>query len=225
MSYKKKNIILIISFLTLLSFIYVFNVSKTLSYKKKLSDLLQEKEKINNSTVELKLLKEKSIYLDSILQQENISVTNSFQQIILKKINEFKKENKIELIEFNTSINVLDNNTNTQLYPLIIKGNFNELLSFLNYIEQQGLGEIKNIDFLKKKDYRIRKNFLLLKLYIKKIVSKKLKIILLRTKKNKQIANLITIKFYDKSYVKHHNDVILCMGVYTRITYNYSSFA
>lgn len=172
MSYKKKNIILIISFLTLLSFIYVFNVSKTLSYKKKLSDLLQEKEKINNSTVELKLLKEKSIYLDSILKQENISVTNSFQQIILKKINEFKKENKIELIEFNTSINVIDNNMNVQLYPLILKGSFNELLFFLNYIEQQGLGEIKNINFYKKKDYKTSKNYLLLKIQLKKIVAK-----------------------------------------------------
>ncbi|NVK09956.1 MAG: hypothetical protein HWD89_12965 [Tenacibaculum sp.] len=143
-----------------------------MSYKKKLSDLLQEKEKINNSTVELKLLKEKSIYLDSILKQENISVTNSFQQIILKKINEFKKENKIELIEFNTSINVIDNNMNVQLYPLILKGSFNELLSFLNYIEQQGLGEIKNINFYKKKDYKTSKNYLLLKIQLKKIVAK-----------------------------------------------------
>ncbi|WP_147431725.1 hypothetical protein [Tenacibaculum discolor] len=143
-----------------------------MSYKKKLSDLLQEKEKINNSTVELKLLKEKSIYLDSILKQENISVTNSFQQIILKKINEFKKENKIELIEFNTSINVIDNNMNVQLYPLILKGSFNKLLSFLNYIEQQGSGEIKNINFYKKKDYKTSKNYLLLKIQLKKIVTK-----------------------------------------------------
>lgn len=172
MSYKKKNIMLLFSFIALLSLIYVFSISKTLGYKKKLIKLQQEREIIDNSATELKILKEKSIYLDSILQQENISVTNSFQQIILKKINEFKKENKIELIEFNTSINVLDNNTNVQLYPLIIKGNFNELLSFLNYIEQQGLGEIKNINFLKKKDYRTRKNFLFLKLYIKKIVAK-----------------------------------------------------
>eukprot|EP01090_Pellita_catalonica_P005642 TRINITY_DN1583_c0_g1_i2.p1 TRINITY_DN1583_c0_g1~~TRINITY_DN1583_c0_g1_i2.p1 ORF type:complete len:139 (-),score=17.86 TRINITY_DN1583_c0_g1_i2:39-455(-) len=132
MSYKKRNIMLLFSFIALLSFIYVFSISKTLGYKKKLIELQQEREKIDNSTIELKLLKEKSIYLDSILKQENISVTNSFQQIILKKINEFKKENKIELIEFNTSINVLDSNTNIQLYPLIIKGNFNELLSFLN---------------------------------------------------------------------------------------------
>lgn len=172
MSYKKKNIMLLFSFIALLSLIYVFSISKTLGYKKKLIELKQEREIIDNSATELKILKEKSIYLDSILQQENISVTNSFQQIFFKKINEFKKENKIELIEFNTSINVLDSNINIQLYPLIIKGNFNELLSFLSYIEQQGLGEIKNINFLKKKDSRTRKNFLLLKLYIKKIVTK-----------------------------------------------------
>ncbi|WP_425657344.1 hypothetical protein [Tenacibaculum ascidiaceicola] len=172
MSYKKRNIILLFSFIALLSFIYLFSISKTLDYKKKLTELQQEREIINNIATELKLLKEKSIYLDSILKQENISVTNSFQQIILKKINEFKKENKIELIKFNTSINVLDNNTNIQLYPLIIKGNFNELLSFLNYIERQGLGEIKNINFFKKKDYITRRNFLLLKLYIKKVVTK-----------------------------------------------------
>lgn len=171
MSYKKKNRILIVTSILLLVFIYKFSIANTLNYKRKHKELLQEKERIDNSASELSMLRKQSVYLDSVLQKENISVNNSFQQILLKKINDFKKGNTLELIEFLNTITVKDNGVTTQLYPIVVKGNFNELLSFLNYIEQQGLGEIKNYKFFKKKNYRTRKDYLQLELYVKKVVA------------------------------------------------------
>lgn len=169
MSYKKKNILLAISVGVLLLFIYVFNISETFEYMGQYKELLKEKEKIDNSTVEVRMLRNQSAALDSILKKENISINNSFQQIVLKKINDFKETNAIELTEFSNMISIKDNGIEAQLYPITVQGNFNELLSFLNYMEQQGLGEIKNYSFLKKKNYRTRKEYLQLKLYLKKI--------------------------------------------------------
>lgn len=169
MNYKKKNKILLAGSILLLIFIYKFSITNTLNYKKKCWELMIERELIDNSALKLNNLKRQSIYLDSVLQKENISVNNSFQQILLKRVNDFKKEKTIELVEFSNTLNVKDNGIKTQLYPITLKGNFNELLSFLNHIEQQGLGEIKNFKFIKKKNYKTRKEYLQLELYLKKI--------------------------------------------------------
>ena len=171
MDYKKKNIVLLIVAVILLWFVYVFSITKTLDYKNKYTDLLEEKVRVDNSSQEILQLQKKSRYLDSMLRKENISITNSFQQVFLKKIENFKRDSKIELTEFNNPIKIKDKNVDSELYSVIIKGNFNELLSFLNYLEKQGLGEIKNFNFLKNKNYRTNKEYLQLKIFLKKIVT------------------------------------------------------
>lgn len=171
MSYKKKNIFLVIGIVLLAIITYSLSISKTIDYKHKLKALQKEKDGIENISTQLVTLKKESIDLDTILAKENISVTNSFQQILLKKINEYKSKNPIDIVEFNNPISVKENGANVLLYPFIIRGNFNSLLSFLNFIEQQGLGEIKNFKFIKKKNFARKREFLLLEIYIKKIVT------------------------------------------------------
>lgn len=172
MDYKKKNIILLITVIISFLLIYWFTISKTISYRKEYKTLQKEKEEFTTISGKIMSLKKQSIYLDSILSKENISITNSFQQILLKKINTFKAKNPIEIIEFDNPLNVQENDIKIQLYPIIIKGDFNALLAFLNFIESQGLAEIKNFKFLKKKNYSTRKDYLLLEIYLKKIIEK-----------------------------------------------------
>lgn len=169
MDYKKKNIILLCCTVFLLFIIYAFSIRKTLNYKYKYENLLAEKEKIENSVELKRKLKKRVNEIEYILKSQNISVSNSFQQILLKKINAFKKDNNLSLIKFDNSIKVKDQNIDATLYPITVKSDFNTLLSFLSYIEQQNLGELKNIQFLKKKNYRTTKNYLILKFYLKKI--------------------------------------------------------
>lgn len=171
MSYKKKNFLLLIATVVALIFIYFLSITKTLNYKKQYKVLSKEKKQLDNSAITLKHLKSKMKYLDTVLKKENISVSNSFQQIVLKKINLFKKENTLEIVAFNNPIKVIDNGVNSHLYSLSVKGNFNTLLSFVNFLEAQGLGEIKNLKLEKKKNYKTNKEYLQLKLYVKKIIT------------------------------------------------------
>ncbi len=169
MDYKKKNWALLVAFIIAMVGIYFFTISKTIESKKRLSKLQQEKHEIQTISNRVLNLKKQAIYIDSILSKENISITNSFQQILLKKINTFKTTNAIDIVGVEHSIQVKDNGIKVRLYPLTVKGNFNDLLAFLNYMERQGLAEIKNYTFLKKKNYSTRKAHVVLKLYLKKI--------------------------------------------------------
>ncbi len=125
---------------------------------------------MKNITSNISLLKQENKYIDSILINENVSVNNSFQQILLKKINTYKESNPIEIIKFKNPVNITENSNISQLYPITIKGSFNALLAFLNFFEQEGFGEIKSFSFIKNKDYSRNKEYLTLDLYLKKIL-------------------------------------------------------
>ncbi|TCP23322.1 hypothetical protein EV195_10946 [Tenacibaculum skagerrakense] len=171
MSYKRKNVLLLIGFILSIPLLYYTTFKSTIDLKNTYAKLLKEKIETDNITSRTLAFKYEGKYIDSILAKENIFVDNSFQQILLKKINGYKESSKIEIIEFNNPIEVLDNSIKSQLYPITIKGDFNSLLQFLNYFEQEGLGEIKSYSFKKKKDYARRSEYLVLELLLKKVIS------------------------------------------------------
>ncbi len=171
MSYKKKNRFLLITVLAMLPILYLLSIKKTIAYKNRYSILSKERKDVDKVASRILYLKQQNIYLDSILKKENVSVTNSFQQILLKRINTFKKEHPIDIIKLGNPIQALDNNVNGLFYPIEVKGDFNTLLQFLNYLEKEGLCEIKTFSFLKKKDYRRNKEYLSLELLLKKIIT------------------------------------------------------
>ncbi|MFY7669768.1 hypothetical protein ACOSP6_01635 [Tenacibaculum sp. MEBiC06402] len=171
MSYKRKNILLLIGFIVSIPLLYYTTFKSTIDLKNTYAKLLKEKIETDNITSRTLAFRYEGKYIDSILAKENIFVDNSFQQILLKKINGYQESSKIEIIEFNNPIEVLDNSIKSQLYPITIKGDFNSLLQFLNYFEREGLGEIKSYSFKKKKDYARRKEYLVLELLLKKVIS------------------------------------------------------
>ena len=171
MSYKRKNILLLIGFIVSIPVLYYTTFKNTVDLKNTYDKLLKEKVETDNITSRTLAFKYEGKYIDSVLAKENIFADNSFQQILLKKINGYQESSKIEIIEFSNPIEVLDNSIKAQLFPVVVKGDFNTLLKFLNYFEQEGLGEIKSYSFKKKKNYTRRNEYLVLELLLKKVVS------------------------------------------------------
>ena len=171
MNYRKRNIILLIGFVVSLPILYLISFESTIELKRNLERLTKEKDATDNVSSNIIRLRQQEKYIDSILKSENVLLNNSFQQILLKKINSYQNQNDIEIIEFNNYVEVIDNGIRSQMYPIIIKGNYNSLLHFLNFFEQQGLGEIKSYSFKKKKDYSRRKDYLVLELLLKRVLS------------------------------------------------------
>ncbi|WP_442267057.1 hypothetical protein ACSIGC_04990 [Tenacibaculum sp. ZS6-P6] len=171
MNFKKKNLLLLIGFVLSLPLLYFISFSNTFELKEKYKNLIKEKESADNISTNLMMLKQEEKYIDSILKSENILLNNSFQQILLKKINSYKQKNKVEIVEFNNYVQVSDNGIKCQIYPITIRGDYNSLLQFLNFFEKEGLGEIKSYSFIKKKDYSRRKEYLNLEILFKRVLS------------------------------------------------------
>jgi len=169
MTDKQKNITLVVGFLLLLLISYVFSIQKTIDLKSKLTMQKKEKELMYNAGIRIFNLQQKNKYLDAVLQQKELSIKNSFQQLLFNKLNVFKKECSIEVIAFNVPHQIIKNNTKLLTYSFKIKGNFIALLKLTNYLERQQLGTLTSVNFEKKKNYRRNKEELTGMFFIQKL--------------------------------------------------------
>ncbi|WP_405610885.1 hypothetical protein [Polaribacter sp. Asnod1-A03] len=169
MTDKHKNIGLIIGFLLLFIISYIFSIQKTIDLKARLKVLKKEKELLSNASERIFNLQQENKYLDSILKRKELSIENSFQQLLLNKLNNFKKETSIEIISFNEPHQIIKNNTNLLTYSFEIRGGFNALLKLTNFLEKQQLGKLVSVNFEKKKNYRTNREELTGQFYLQKL--------------------------------------------------------
>ncbi|MDG1697987.1 MAG: hypothetical protein P8H93_03585 [Polaribacter sp.] len=169
MTDKQKNITLIVGFLMLFLISYVFSIQKTIDLKTKLTMLQKEKELMANAKTQIFNLQQKNKHLDAVLQQKELSIKNSFQQLLFNKLNVFKKECSMEVISFNEPHQTIMNQTKLLTYSFKIKGSFIALLKLTNYIERQQLGTLTSVNFEKKRNYRRNKEELTGLFYLQKL--------------------------------------------------------
>ena len=169
MTDKQKNIALVVGFLVLLIISYVFSIQKTLDLKSRLSLLEKEQELLSNANERIFSLQQQNKYLDSILINKNLSIENSFQQTILNTLSEFAKTVPIDIISFEEPHSFVQDNTYLHTYSFEVKGEFSSLLKLVNTFERQRLGTIKSLDFEKKKNYRLNRQELTVRLYMQKL--------------------------------------------------------
>lgn len=169
MSNQQKNIGLLIGFLISGFIAYHFAIKKTVIAKNKHELLLVEKNLVDNASSKIEYLNKKNGNLNSFLVSNNLSIENSFQQMLLEKINIFSKEKNIQIITFNKPHKIELDQTVVETYSFKLKGGFIDLLKLINYIEQQRLGELISIDFEKKKNYKTHRNYLTVNIFLQKI--------------------------------------------------------
>ena len=166
---KQKNIALVVGFLLLLIISYLFSIQKTVDLKSRLTGLQKNKELVANASERIFSLQQENQYLDAILKQKDLSIENSFQQTLLKKLNAFSKTTPIEIISFLEPHTFKEKSALLMTYSFEIKGNFSALLQLTNNLEREQLGAIISVHFEKKKNYRRNKQELIAKFYIQKL--------------------------------------------------------
>ncbi|CAM1356413.1 hypothetical protein [Tenacibaculum halocynthiae] len=169
MNNQQKNIGLLVGFLITLFVVYNFAIKNTFEVKNKYSNLLKEKQLLNNATNRTIYLTQKNNFLDSILKSKNVSLKNSFQQTLLQKITSFSEEKKIEVLAFDEPHEFIEKNTTITTFSFEVKGDFSTLLKLINHIEQQQLGELISIHFKKKKNYSKNRIYLTAAIFLQKI--------------------------------------------------------
>lgn len=169
MSKQQKYWLYIIGFLAVFFLIYNFSIKKTVYAKKRYLELLNEKTTLDNVSLEGNYLAQKNKYLDSILNSNNLSLSNTFQQILLQKITRFSEDKGVDVIEFNEPHIFKQKSSNIEIYSFELRGGFNNILKLINHIEQQHLGELISINYKKKKNYRTNRDYLTTKIFLKRV--------------------------------------------------------
>lgn len=167
MSKKQKNILLVIGFVLILFICYQMAISRTLEQKQQYSKLSKEELLSKNAPKQLSLLKVKEKHYDSLLTKYQLD-ESSIQNNLLKVITKFAEINDLKIVSFFEPHVITKNDLTISTYMFSVEGNYNNINQLIYLLEQQTkFGEIINLHFEKKKNYRTGKFYLQAKVLLK----------------------------------------------------------
>ena len=160
MTKQQKNIGLVIGFFIALIICYQFAISNTLEQKKRYNTLQLESKVFENSPKQLSILNQKEVYYDSLLNKYQLD-DSSLQNNLLKTINAFADANNIKVINFLEPHISQKNELTIKTYQFVLEGSYNSINKLIYKLEQgTKFGEIINLHFEKKKNFRTGKSYL-----------------------------------------------------------------
>lgn len=168
MNSKQRNIALVVGFIVMLLISYRFAIKNTLDLCVKIEKLEKDKALLDNAEAQIQGLKMEERYLDSILQSNDLSIENTFQQTLLIKVTQFTEKHKLKLIASNEPHSFVADGANLLTYEVEVKGSFRNLMLFANDMEQQRLAKVSSLQFIKKRNYKTRRNYLVCKLLLQR---------------------------------------------------------
>ena len=167
MSIKQKNIALFLVFMLTLVISYKFAINNTLMERQKLSSLYKEKILFKNAPKQLSLLQQREEYYNSILTKHQLN-GSSLQNSLLKTINIFANTNNLKVVSFLEPHTIHKNELSIKTYEFVIEGNYNSIINLVYQLEQETkFGEIINLHFERKKNFRTNNNYLQIKVLLR----------------------------------------------------------
>lgn len=160
MTNKNKNIVLVLGFILALVLCYLLTISKTFQQKKQYNTLKKQELLFKNAPKKLSLLKQKEVYYDSLLTKYQLN-GSSIQNNLLKTINTFANGNDLKVISFLEPHTITKNDLTIKTYLFVLEGEYNNINQLIHQLEQQTkFGEVVNLHFEKKKNFRTGKYYL-----------------------------------------------------------------
>ena len=160
MTQKSKNIVLVLGFVLIVVIAYKYAIANTLQLKNEYGSLQREALVFDNMPLQLSSLKQKERYYDSLLTEYQLR-ESSMQNSLLSAINAFADANQLKVIDFLEPHRIEQNDLAVNTYQFTLEGDYNVILSLVHQLEQHTkFGEIINLNFKKRKDYRTGKYYL-----------------------------------------------------------------
>ncbi|WP_298760662.1 hypothetical protein [uncultured Psychroserpens sp.] len=160
MTQKTKNSILVCSFILLIIIAYKFAFSNTINAKQEFNALKTKAVAFDNLPSQLASLKQKQKYYDSLLTTYQLK-ENSIQNSILKTLNTYADSTNLKVTNFIEPHQTKQNDLTINTYQFTLEGNYNSIIKLIHLLEQHTkFGEVINLDFQKKKNYKTGKYYL-----------------------------------------------------------------
>lgn len=158
---SNKNILLLIGFVLAIIICYKFSITKTLALKTSYENLKQEAFLFENTPKQILILNKKQKYLDSILSKYKVH-GQSIQNNLLKTITNFSDENDLVVVSFQEPHKfIIKDESVITTYNFTLKGSYNNIIKLVYHLERYTkFGEVVNLNFNKKKNYKTGKYYL-----------------------------------------------------------------
>lgn len=160
MTDKTKNMLLLLGFILALYICYQLAFAKTFEMRKAYKSLSNEELLFKNTPKQLSLLKQKERYYDSLLTRYQLS-GSSIQNNLLKTLNSEAEKLNLKVINFLEPHTYKENDLTVKVYQFSLDGNYNDIIQCIHTLEQRTkFGEIINLHFEKKKNFKTGQNYL-----------------------------------------------------------------
>ena len=169
MTLKQKNRIMLVGFAVLLLVAYQFAFKNTFALGATLDELTKDKIQLENAGGKLQMLQQQNVYLDSILQSNNVSASQSFEQTLLQKVTSLKEEHKVKILSLDEPHEYETDGTVVQSYTIEVKGDYRNLMLFSSNLEKQRLGKFTSVDFSKKMNFKNRRREIVCKIVLQRL--------------------------------------------------------
>lgn len=164
-----KNILLLLFFVLLLFLAYQYSFTKTFELKGKLEQLHLQNSPNLQSEINQEDLNERELFLDSIINKNFTG--SSLQNDLLEVLNKNSRDKAFKIITLNEPHSYIsEDNSETTSYSFVLEGNYQDLEKVLYKLEKNySFGNLAHINFEKKKDYRLNKEFLVCSVVVQNV--------------------------------------------------------
>jgi len=161
MTNRNRNIALIIGFFVAILICYQLAFSKTFELKSEYQKLSNEYLLFQNIPKQLSILKQKEQFYDSLLTINQLK-DSSIQNSLLNTINNYAQTNTLKVSSFlKPHVNIKNEELTIKTYQFILEGDYNTIINLIYHLEQKTkFGEIINLQFEKKKNFKTGNYFL-----------------------------------------------------------------
>ncbi|WP_281228745.1 general secretion pathway protein [Flavobacterium aquiphilum] len=169
MNLNRKNKLLIIGFCGVLYICYSFAISNTIQYYSEYKNKQEEITADSNMPKLVAQLVQKEKQLDKMLSNYDESITESFQNDLLKQLTSYSNSYHLKIVDFKEPHMISQKGFTTTSYEFSLEGTFNGCLAALNKVENNPmLGSIKHLSFIKKRNYKTNADQLFVEVIIQK---------------------------------------------------------
>lgn len=169
MKLNRKNKLLVIGFLVVLYICYSFAISNTLNYYNEYKNKQQEIAEDSDMPKLVAQLVQKEKQLDQVLSNYDVKISESFQNDLLKQLTAYSDTFHLKIVDFKEPHIISQKGFITTSYTFSLEGSFNGCLALLNKVENNPmLGNIKHLNFIKKRNYKTNTDQLFVEVIMQK---------------------------------------------------------
>ena len=169
MRLNNKNKLLITGIVALGLISYKFAVSNTIETYQLHQSQIKSLTDIKVFSKSKNALTQKDIQLTNYLNKFKTDNSKSFQNKLLKEISSVCTSHHLKIVDFKEPLEIKTNGLLVSYYKIQLKGSYRNLIEGINQIENAtNMGAVKNLHFLKQKDFVLETDFLTVQFIIEK---------------------------------------------------------